>query len=158
VLPYSKHHNPFVYFSDVAGTSQANNVVPFPQLAADLAADQLPHFSYVVPDLNHDAHDGTLAEADGWLQQNIAPLISSPVFQKDGLLILVFDEAENSDTAHGGGHVAAVVVSPLGKQQYESTTLFQHPSTLRLVLKALGVTNYPGASSSAPELDEFFPN
>jgi hypothetical protein len=25
-------------------------------------------------------------------------------------------------------------------------------------LKALGVTNYPGASSSAPQMDEFFTN
>lgn len=158
VLPYSKHHNPVVYLSDVVGTSQANNVVPFSELAADLAADQLPDFSFVVPNLNHDAHDGTLADADTWLQQNIAPLIASPAFQKDGLLVIVFDEAEVSDTTHGGGHVATVIVSPLGKKQYQSPTLLQHPSTLRLMLKALGVTNYPGASSSAPQMDEFFTN
>ena len=158
VPPYAKRHNPFVYFSDVAGTSQANNVVPFSQLTADLTADQLPDFSYVVPNLNHDAHDGTLAEADSWLQQNIAPLLASATFQKDGLLIIAFDEAEDSDTAHGGGHIATVIISPLGKKQYQSPTLFQHQSSLRLILKALGVTNYPGASASAPEMDEFFTN
>jgi phospholipase C len=158
VLPYSKHHNPYAYLSDVLGTSEANNLVPFSQLGADLAANELPDFSFLVPDLDHDAHDGTLAQADAWLQQNIDPLITSPTFQKDGLLIIVFDEAEISDATHGGGHVAAVVVSPFAKKQYQSGRLFQHESTLRLLLKSLGVTTYPGASANAPEMDEFFTN
>jgi phospholipase C len=158
VLPYSKHHNPYAYLSDVLGTSEANDLVPFSQLGADLAANELPDFSFLVPDLDHDAHDGTLAQADAWLQQNIDPLITSPTFQKDGLLIIVFDEAETSDATHGGGHVAAVVVSPFAKKQYQSGRLFQHESTLRLLLKSLGVTTYPGASANAPEMDEFFTN
>src|SRR5581483_7193327 len=38
VYPYWKHHNPFAYFSDVIGTSQAANIVPFSQFSSDLAA------------------------------------------------------------------------------------------------------------------------
>jgi hypothetical protein len=45
--------------------------------------------------------------ADAWLQHNLAPLISSSTFQKDGLLVIVFDEAETSDSTDGGGYVAA---------------------------------------------------
>src|SRR5437764_5755950 len=45
VYPYLKHHNPFAYFSDVVGTTQANNVVPFSQFPSDLAAGNLPDFS-----------------------------------------------------------------------------------------------------------------
>jgi hypothetical protein len=37
-----------------------------------------------------------------------------------------------------------------------STTFYQHQSTLRLMLRALGVFNYPGAAASAPDMDEFF--
>ena len=69
-----------------------NNLVSLSQFNSDLANDQLPNFSYLVPNLLDDAHDGPLQLADAWLQQNIAPLISSPTFQKDGLLIIVFDE------------------------------------------------------------------
>ena len=156
VLPYSKHHNPYAYLSDVVGTSEANNLVPFSQFSADLAANQLPDFSFVAPNLNDDAHDGTLAQADTWLKNNINPLITSQTFQKNGLLVIVFDEAQTSDAAHGGGRVAAVVVSPFVKKQYQSGTFFQHESTLRLLLKSLGVTTYPGASANAPEMDEFF--
>jgi hypothetical protein len=47
-----------------------------------------------------------------WLQQNIAPLIASPSFQSNGLLIITFDESNFDDLAHGGGHIATVIISP----------------------------------------------
>ena len=94
--------------------------------------------------------------ADTWLRVNIAPLISNPAFQKDGLLIIVFDEAAGTDTTHGGGHVAAVIISAQAKKGFQSTTFYQHESTLRLILEALGVSHSPGASSSAPDMGEFF--
>jgi acid phosphatase len=80
----------------------------------------------------------------------------SGTFQKDGLLIIVFDEAEGSDSTHGGGRVAAVIVSPKVKRGYQSTTFYQHASTLRLILEGLGVTQLPGASSTSPSMGEFF--
>ena len=155
--PYAKRHNPLSYFTDVVNSStEVNNLVPFSQLASDLANNQLPDFSFVVPNLLDDAHDAPLQLADVWLEQNLASLISSPAFQKDGLLIIVFDEAATSDATHGGGHVAAVIISPLAKKGYQSTTLYQHQSTLRLILQGLGVSSYPGGASSAPEMTEFF--
>jgi phospholipase C len=155
--PYAKRHNPFPYFAEVVNSSAlAQNLVSLSQFNADLANNQLPSFSFVVPNLLDDAHDGSLQVADAWLQQNIAPVISSPTFQKDGLLIIVFDEADTSDSTNGGGHVAAFIISPKAKQGYKSTTLYQHESTLRLILHGLGVDAYPGAASSAPDMGEFF--
>ncbi len=154
--PYVKRHNPFVFFTDVVGSSQANNLVPFDQFKSDLAANQLPSYSFIVPNLLNDAHDGPLSVADLWLKVNIDPLISSPAFQKDGLLVIVFDESDGSDNANGGGHVAAVVVSPQAKRGFESTTMYQHQSTLRLMLEGLGVASLPGAAASAPSMGEFF--
>jgi len=154
--PYLKHHNPFAYLGDVVGTSEADNLVPFTQFSADLASGALPNFSFVVPNALNDAHDGTLADADDWLKQHIDPLLSSSSFQNDGLLIVVFDESEISDVSHGGGHVAAVLVGSKVKKGFQSSTLFQHQSTLRLTLSALGVTNFPGASAAATDMHEFF--
>jgi acid phosphatase len=157
VYPYTRRHNPFAYFSDVLNDStQAANLVPFSQFASDLANNTLPDFSFILPDLLDDAHDGSLAQADLWLNQNVAPLLASVAFQKDGLLIITFDEAEDSDTAHGGGHIATVIVSPKAKSGFQSQTLYQHESVLRLILSALGDANFPGASASAPSMDEFF--
>jgi phosphatidylinositol-3-phosphatase len=154
VLPYVKHHNPFSYFSDVAG-AQANNLVPFSQFAPDLNNNALPQFSFIVPNLQNDAHDGTLNQADNWLVQNIAPLIASSAFQ-NSLLVIVFDEGDATDTAHGGGHIATVIVSPKVKRGYTSTTLYQHESLLRLVLKACGVNSFPANSAGAADMLEFF--
>ena len=131
-------------------------MVPFTQFATDLASNALPQYSFIAPNANDDAHDGTLAQADSWLQSNIAPLLSSPAFQSDGLLILTFDESEDSDLANGGGHVATVIISPRAKKGYQSQTLYQHQSTLRMVLAASGVNTFPGMSAAAPDMSEFF--
>ena len=155
--PYVKHHNPFSYFTDVVNSStEVQNLVSLSQFNADVANDRLPNFSYLIPNMLDDGHDGPLQLADAWLQQNIAPLISSPTFQKDGLLIVVFDESNANDSTNGGGHVAALIISPLAKQGYKSTALYQHQSTLRLILHGLGVPSYPAAASTAPEMGEFF--
>jgi acid phosphatase len=156
VYPYFKHHNPFAYFSDVIGTSQANNIVPFSNFSSDLSSGTLPDFSFIVPNALNDAHDGTLATADQWLSSNIDPLIKSNGFQNGDLLIIVFDESVITDLQHVGGHVAMLVVGPKAKSGYQSTTFYQHESTLRLVLSTLGVTGFPGASASAPDMGEFF--
>jgi acid phosphatase len=156
VYPYLKRHNPVTYFSDVIGTSQANNVVPFSQFSSDLGSGNLPDFSMIIPNALNDAHDGSLASADQWLSANIDPLIKSSGFQSGGLLIILFDESVFTDLTHVGGHVAMVVVGPKAKSGYQSTTFFQHESTLRLMLSTLGVNSFPGNAASAPDMGEFF--
>lgn len=154
---YLQHHNPFVYLSDVQNDpAQAANIVPFTLFAGDLANNTLPQYSFIVPDIMDDAHNGTLAQADSWLQENIAPLLANANFQTSGLLIVTFDESEDSDTAHGGGHVPTIIVSSQAKTNYVSQTFFQHESTLQLTLAASGVNSFPGAAASAPSMAEFF--
>ncbi len=169
VYPYLEHHNPFSYFSDVRSSStQALNLVPFTQFAADLANDQLPNFGYIVPNAEDDAHDcpdGTqncsdsvkLSRADSWLRTNISPLIASKAFQQDGLLVIVFDESFDSDTQHGGGQVPLVLISRKAKASYQSTALYQHESTLRTLVETTGAAAFPGVSASAADMGEFFP-
>lgn len=154
---YAKRHDPLSYFSDVVNSpAQSQNLVLMSQFSSDLSNNTLPNFSFVVPNLLNDAHDAPLQVADAWLQDNIAPLISNAQFQKDGLLIIVFDEAATSDSTNGGGHVAAVIISAKARQGFQSTAMYQHQSTLRLILDGLGVANRPGASSGAPAMGEFF--
>jgi len=158
VYPYARRHNPFTYFSDFQNNAAAaaNNLVPFTQFAADLGNNALPQYSFIVPDMMDDAHDGTLAQADTWLQQNIGPLISSSAFQSSGLLIITFDEGSQSDVTNGGGQVATIIVSTKAKKNYVSKTLLEHQSTLRLSLAGAGVTTFPGAAGTAADMTEFF--
>lgn len=154
---YARDHNPFTYFSDVQNDSQqAANIVPFTQLATDLTNNALPQYSFIVPNLMDNAHNGTLAQADSWLQSNIAPLLADSSFQTSGLLIITFDESEQSDIQNGGGQVPTLIVSSQAKKGYVSKTMYQHQSTLRLTLAASGVGTFPGMAANAPDMTEFF--
>ncbi|HEV2750217.1 MAG TPA: alkaline phosphatase family protein [Gemmatimonadales bacterium] len=153
---YASRHNPVVYLTDVHdNATQAHNVVPFMQFATDLANNAFPNYAFIVPNLCNDAHDCSLGTADAWLQTNIDPLVRSTQFQQDGLLIVLFDES-GSDNTHGGGRIVCVVVSSKAKRGYQSTTLYQHASTLRLTAKVLGLTSFPNQAASAPDMSEFF--
>jgi phosphatidylinositol-3-phosphatase len=154
---YVQRHDPCSFFTDVANSaSQKQNLVSFTEFATDLANNSLPNFSFIVPNLDDDAHSAPLAQADTWLKNNIAPLIANATFQKDGLLIITFDESTGTDTANGGGHVATVIVSTKAKPGYQSKTMYQHQSALRLMLEGLGISNMPGDASTAPDMGEFF--
>ena len=154
---YARRHNPFTYLSDVQNdSSQAANIVPFTQFATDLANDSLPQYSFIVPNLMDDAHDGSLAQADAWLQTNIAPLLASSAFQSSGLVIITFDEGSQSDIVHGGGQVATLIISSTSKKGFHSQTLYQHQSVLRLILSGSGIETFPGTSATAPDMTEFF--
>jgi phosphatidylinositol-3-phosphatase len=154
---YVRRHNPFTYLSDVQNdSSQAANIVPFTQFAADLANNALPQYSFIAPNVMDDAHDGSLAQADAWLQTNIAPLLASSAFQSGGLLIITFDEGNQSDVMHGGGQVATLIISSTAKKGFHSQILYQHQSVLRLVLSGSGIETFPGTSATAPDMTEFF--
>lgn len=167
VLPYARDHNPFAYFSDVLNSSaQASNIVPLSQLAADIQNNTLPDYAMIVPDLVNDGHDcpneaancsdtNKLTTVDSWIQSNIGPLIASSAFQ-DSVLIYTWDESVLTDVTNGGGHVATILVSPMVRPGFQSTTTYKHESTLKLTMQLLGVTDYPGAAASAPDMSEFF--
>jgi acid phosphatase len=160
---YVIRHNPFAMLSDVSDNPQVANecIWPFSQFAADLASGALPEFSFIVPNLDDDAHNGTPLQADTWLQTNvILPLSNSAAFAPggDGILIVDFDEAVDTDTTNGGGHVAPVLWGPNVKAGYKqtSTTVYQHQSMLRTVMDALRLANPPGSAAGAPSMAEFF--
>ena len=154
---YVRRHCPLSFFSDVVNSSvQRRNLVPFSQFATDLANNTLPQYSFITPNICNDAHNCSLTTADNWLKNRIGPLIASSTFKNGGLLIILFDESGNDNT-RGGGRIAWVAVSPLhSKLGYKSTTVYQHQSTLRLMLQGLGVKTYPGAAANANNMAEFF--
>lgn len=167
LVPYGRDHDPFTYFSDVqSSTTLAANIVPFTQLATDLANNTLPDYAMIVPNLEDDGHDcpneaplcsdtQKLAIVDQWIQTNLSALIQSPAFQ-NSVLIYTWDESVLTDMANGGGHIATILISPKVRAGYQSTTLYQHQSTLKLTMQLLGITDYPGAAATAPDMTEFF--
>ena len=181
-FPYVKRHNPFAYYLAVRNQpSQRANIVPFDDFHHDLAQGSLPDYSFIVPNIYHDGHDNpethrmaecgdhtALKEIDGWLKDNIDPLVISEAFA-GALLVIVFDEACESGpqadwrydrdhpTVKGGGRVPAIVISSRTPPSTTSNLLYHHQSVLRLTLRALGVEHAPGLASIAPDMSDFFP-
>ncbi len=167
VLPYGKDHNPFAYFSDVINSSsQAGNVVPFTQLATDIQNDTLPAYAMIVPDFSNDGHDcpnqvsyctdtEKLSNIDNWVKTKVGPLISSSAFQ-NSLLIYTWDESNSTDFTNQGGHIATILVSPKVRAGFQSSTMYQHQSALKLTMQLLGVNDFPGLAAGATDMTEFF--
>jgi phospholipase C len=160
---YLIRHNPFALLSDIADSKivAGAHLYPFTQFATDVANGALPKYSFIVPDVNDDAHNGTSQQADTWLHSKvIAPLSTNASWEPggSGVLIVDFDEAADSDTTHGGGHVATVMWGPIVKADYKQTssTVYQHQSLLRTEMELLGLSSPPAAAASAPLMSEFF--
>ena len=159
---YVKRHNPAAWYSDVVNSpTLQSKIVDFSNFATDANNNNLPAYSIVVPNLQDDAHNGTPAQADTWLQNNIAPILNTPPFQPggDGILIITFDEcdaAAGGNCSSGQEHVYTAVIGPGVVKGTVSNTLYKHENTLRTILQALGQTNFPLASGSAAPMCDFF--
>jgi hypothetical protein len=160
---YLVRHNPFARLSDIANNATEANAVlwPFTQFYVDLYNNSLPELSIIVPNVYHDAHNGSPLAADVWLQTYVVNEIAAfPEFKPggDGILVVAFDEAAGTDSTYGGGHVSPVFWGPSVRAGYtqQSTTVYQHQSMLRTFTEALGLPNPPGAAATAPSMAEFF--
>jgi acid phosphatase len=152
---YVKRHNPAPWYEDVAKRiSKQKNMVPFTQFAKDLADRKLPSYSLIVPNLLHDAHDGTLAMADDWLKQCNPPVLSSPYFKPggSGVMFITFDNGDGD----AQGRVFTAVVGPRVIPGMKVDKEFRHENTLRTMMELLGFKQFPGAAATAAPMSEFF--
>ena len=168
---YATRHNPFVYFHSVIDDQAScdSHVVNLTALDADLATTAAtPQYVFITPGLCNDGHDapcengepGGLESINDFLQVLIPKILASPAYQKDGLLIITFDESEGPQddssaccgetatlnaplpglTGPGGGRIGAVLLSPFIRPGTVSTTDYNHYSMLRSVQDTFGLT------------------
>ncbi|MBO0912357.1 MAG: hypothetical protein J2P13_11245 [Acidobacteria bacterium] len=152
---YVKRHDPAVWYSDVLNSpQQQQKVVPFTRFAVDLAANNLPDYAIIVPNLNNDAHNGTPEAADNWLKTNIGPLLESRYFQSgpQSVMFITFDNGDHD----AQGQVLTAVVGQDVIPGVKVDTRFRHENTLRTIMELLGLTHFPGASATAAPMKEFF--
>lgn len=166
--PYTIHLNPFVYYTDIVTNAQRcqSHVLPYDQAQffASLNANTVPNYVWISPNLNNDMHNGTIGQADSWLSANIGPILNSQAFQNNGLVILTFDEGDDSSPVDssgccgyspGGGHIVTLLISPLVKKGYKSTISETHYNLLRTIEDAWGLGHLGKTANVAP-MSEFF--
>ena len=61
-----------------------------------------------------------------------------------------------NDLSNPNMQVATILVGPSVRQGYQSTTKYQHQSTLKLTMQLIGVNDYPGLAAGATDMSEFF--
>jgi phospholipase C len=152
---YVKRHNPAPWYSDVVNShTQQKKMVPFTEFARDLTAKRLANYSLIIPNLLHDAHDGTMAMADQWLKINLPPLLRSSYFQPggNGVLFITFDNGDGD----AQGQVFTGVVGPNVKRGIKVDVHFRHENTLRTMMELLGFKSFPGGAEHAAPMNEFF--
>jgi acid phosphatase len=163
---YYRRHNPLIDFTDVCpGTGQDTNSVPFTQMAKDFAQGDTVNYAYITPDVNDDSHNGTLQQADQWLQANLPNILARPEFQPggDGILFIAWDEGALTDdrcspsvSTGCAGRTANLVIGPQVKSGYQSTIMYHNQNVLATVCAAMGLATCPGAGQSAAPMSDFF--
>lgn len=134
---YARKHNPV---ADFAATAGAAHNLPFSAFPTDYSA--LPSVALVVPDLDNDAHDGSLSRADSWLRSNLGGYAAwAPAH--NSLLIVTFDEDEQTSANHILTVFAGAHVTP-----GTSSERIDHVRVLHTVEAAFGLD--PLGASAAP--------
>ncbi len=165
---YYRRHNPLIDFKDACpSTGQAINSVPFPDMESDVNNGRKVNFAYITPDVDHDGHNGTLQEADQWMQDNVPSILSRPEFKSggDGLLFVIWDEgALNDDRCSSGkstgcgGRTAVMLIGPQVKEGYRSHTTYHNQNVLKTVCAAMNLSTCPGDARDAAPMSDFFKN
>jgi hypothetical protein len=88
---YARKHVPWADFSNIPRFRS----VPFSAFPAPPNYDSLPTVSFVIPNLDNDMHDGSIARGDAWLYQKLSPY-AAWAKTNNSLLILTWDEDDNT--------------------------------------------------------------
>ena len=136
--PYARKHNPWVDFPGLLPS------VNQPMTAFPSNFGGLPDVSFVVPNLDHDMHDGSISEGDQWLQTHLGDY-SRWAAEHDSLLIVTADEddeghANRIPTIFVGAHI----------RPGPSAIRTDHYGLLRTLLASFGLPAFGQAIDARP--------
>jgi hypothetical protein len=139
---YKKAHNPAVYYSDITSSPSAcANVVPY----TSFDPAHLRAFSYVVPNLADDMHDGPSRAAqiqagDNWLAGNVPAMLAG-----GAEVIVTWDEGSKSDE-----HVATIAIGGTAAAGAKDANGYTHPGLLAGLEDAWGFPLLNAAATANP--------
>ncbi len=91
---YARKHVPWASFTNIPSShSLPFSAFPAPGNPQNYAS--LPTVSLVIPNLDDDMHDGSIAQGDAWLYQNLSQY-AAWARANNSLLILTWDEDDNT--------------------------------------------------------------
>jgi len=137
--PYARKHAPWVEFSNVPASASL-------PLSALRSFDRLPTVAFLIPNVDDDMHDGSIAAGDRWLEKHIAPLLAWGR-TRGLLLILTWDEGFDPDN-----HIPTIFVGPMIKPGRYPERI-SHFSVLRTIEASFALPPTAGAAKVQPITD-----
>ena len=101
---YARKHSPWTNFTNLPVTTNEPYTV-FPK-----KLKKLPTVSWVIPNLDDDMHDGSIAQGDTWLKNNLAAY-ATWAMTHNSLLIVTWDEDDGSQS----NQIPTIFVGPMVK-------------------------------------------
>jgi hypothetical protein len=127
---YARKHNPFISYINIQKNPvRCANIVDEKQFDRDIAAQNLPHYSFYVPNETNDGHDTGVASADRWFEKKFSPLLYDAASMKNTVIIATFDEG----TASHHQHIYTSISGPEVKAGVVPSNTLNHYSLLRLI-------------------------
>jgi hypothetical protein len=163
---YASRHDPFVYFHSIIDSPDCEkNVVNLTQLPLDLAREETtPNFVFITPNLCDDGHDapckngqpGGLVSADAFLQKWIPLIQASKAYQRDGLIVINFDEGGLTIQAGSNGQLSILAPGLFCCNEQPGPNLAPFPQTTNITpTVSLTFENYGGDRTGAVLLSPF---
>ena len=153
---YSAGHNPPVWFTPIAADCQ-NFAVPFPQFNTDVANNNLPTYSWIVPNKCNDMHDcasgvNKITAGDTFIRDQMTKIMATPDYQNGSTVVFVtWDEGVEggrpfnedclapANLSDESCHVATVVASRWVTPGTTSNQFFTHYGLLKTTEKLMGL-------------------
>ena len=151
---YAQRHNPFIYFDGIRMTNQCGNIVPFGNLATDIASTATtPDYIWITPDVCHDMHDCSTRTGDDWLRAVVPQILNSPACtSQDCLFLITWDEDDHSQQ----NKVATLVLAKEVPAGFVSQTRYNHYSLVRTIEQAWELPPLTANDASATPMSDFF--
>ncbi|NUP53960.1 MAG: acid phosphatase [Catenulispora sp.] len=136
---YARKHAPWVNFSNVPGADS----VPFSQFPSSSNYASLPTLSFVIPNLNDDMHDGSVATGDTWLKSHL-DAYAQWAKANNSVLVVTWDEDDYSES----NQIPTIIVGAGVKTGHYSETV-NHYNVLATLEKMYGLTPVGNSAGAA---------
>ncbi len=138
---YARKHSPWINFSNVPSSDS----VPFTSFPTNYSS--LPTLSFVIPNLDDDMHDGTISQADTWLNDKLSAY-ATWAQSNNSLLIVTWDEDDYTEN----NQIPTIIVGqPVKPGQYGENV--NHYNLLATLEQIYGLNRVGNSAGAAPITD-----
>lgn len=150
---YARKHVPFLSFTNVqTNPTRCARVVNTKQFTTDYDSQNLPDFSFYIPNLENDGHNTGVAYGDTWLKNNFDKIFHSKKMPSDLLVIVTFDEG----SLFGNNQIYTLFWGANVKPNSQSANKYNHYSTLKTIEDSLGLGSLGRNDVSALLIDDIW--